>query len=402
MTPRRAATLRDASTLYFIATQYLGAFNDNIFKQLMLLLAVFATGSDQQSLASMMFSLPFILFSGAAGQLAERYPKTTVMRASKWGELVIMGAGCVGFYLGSFPFLLVVLFAMGTQSAFFGPAKYGVIPELVEDRILLAANGVIQMTTFAAVIFGTAVAGYLMKYARGHLHLAGLCCVVVAVAGIACVYRIAPRQANRPRLRIEFNPFGPVWKTLGTMAQDRVLFLVLLASSYFWFSGTMVIQVVNNYGRFLLHLGPEKISMMLVSLAVGIMIGCLMCAPIERRLGKKTTVVAGALGVAATESLLFFYGLPLPLIHLLLWASGFAAGIFYVPLATLLQARPPLGEKGEVLAAMNFVNFVAMFGAGALWFLLMALGVSSHVVWLLLAGGLLAVLGTLAPKLRAL
>jgi len=400
MTPTPSPTLRDSSTVFFIVTQYLGAFNDNIFKQLMLLLAVFATGNDQQSLASMMFSLPFILFSGYAGQFAERYPKTTVMRWSKVGELIIMVAGCVGFYLGNFSVLLVVLFVMGTQSAFFGPSKYGVIPELVQEKVLLAANGIIQMTTFAAVIFGTALAGYLMKFYQGSLHFACLFCVVVALVGIWTVFHIIPREANRPQIMIEKNPFGRVWMTLKEMVSDRMLFLVLLASSYFWFSGTMVIQVVNNYGRYLLHLGPEKISLLLVSMAIGIMLGCLSCDPIKRICGTKWTVILGAFGVAAAESMLVFYSMPLIAIHVLLVCSGFAAGVFYVPLATLLQSRPPTGKKGEVLAAMNFVNFVAMFGSGALWFVIMAAGVSSHHVWLFLAAGMLAMVGFLGPKLR--
>src|SRR5687768_11130244 len=160
---------RDRSFWGMTATQLLGAFNDNLFKQLMLLLAIpvgaaAAQKADEQGLATMIFSLPFVLFSGFAGYLSDRHSKRNVIVACKLAEIGIMLLGMIGFLaygMTGYSGLLVVLFLMGTHSAFFGPGKYGILPELFREHDLPKANGVILMTTFLAIIFGTASAGLM-------------------------------------------------------------------------------------------------------------------------------------------------------------------------------------------------------------------------------------------------
>src|SRR6185369_16783156 len=190
---------RDRSFWGMTATQFFGAFNDNLFKQLMLLLAIpvgaaAARKADEQGLATMLFSLPFVLFSGFAGYLSDRYSKRTMIVACKVAEIGIMLLGMIGFlaygttgYRG----LLVVLFLMGTHSAFFGPGKYGILPELFREEDLPRANGVILMTTFLAIIFGTASAGFLgdlLYNAAGQrvperLWIGSLFCIGIAACG---------------------------------------------------------------------------------------------------------------------------------------------------------------------------------------------------------------------------
>ncbi len=399
--PPPSDSLKDRSFVLFTATQYLGAFNDNIFKQVILLLAA-KSAVDRQGLATMVFSLPFLLFSGYAGQLSERFPKTSVMRLSKVGEALIMILGGIGFYLGDIYFLFAILFLMGAQSAFFGPSKYGVIPELIAERRLVPANGVVYMTTFAAIITGLALAGFLAEIFAGRLHYASGVCMAVAALGIVTVYLIAPRVANRPELKLSANPFGSVWVSVKEMAADKPLFYALIAHSYFWFSGTIVTVTVNNYGLNLLGLDKIQVSLMLVTMTVGIMVGCLSTAPIERRIGSKNTIVTGAFGVAIAEFFLFFHLMPFPMIHGLLFISGACAGYYFVPVAAFLQARPALGRKGEVLAAVNFCSFVGMLLAGITWEIMMRLGMPANYAWWFLSGGLFLMIAAMWPQLKAI
>src|SRR5438874_6350049 len=218
----RPLLFRDRSFWGMTATQFLGAFNDNLFKQLMLLLAIpvgaaATQKADQQGLATMIFSLPFVLFSGFAGFLSDRYSKRTMIVACKVAEIGIMLLGMLAFLAygtTSYRGLLVVLFLMGTHSAFFGPGKYGILPELFREEDLPRANGVILMTTFLAIIFGTASAGLLgdlLYNAAGQrvperLWIGSLFCVGIAVLGTITSLLVRPFPAAVPGL--SFQPSG--------------------------------------------------------------------------------------------------------------------------------------------------------------------------------------------------
>lgn len=395
-----ASTLATRSFSSFTLTQFLGAFNDNIFKQMILLFSLLYLDVDRQGLATVIFALPFILFSGNAGQLAERYAKTQIMRLSKVGELIIMALAVIGFAMKSEAILLSTLFLMGAQSAYFGPAKYGVIPELVEDRILVNANGVVQMSTFLAIILGQALAGWILKTYETKLHLGALYCVGIAMLGIAAVYLIRSTVANKPDMKMWLNPFSRVMVTLGEIRKDPPLFMALIAGCFFFFSGALVQLTINNYGIEILDIGPTGTSIMLVILSVGIMVGCLSAGPLLHKISGKWTIFIGAIGVCLCEFGLYFYQLPLSGLHILLGFAGFFTGLYYVPIATFMQSRPALGKKGEILAAVNFTNFVAIFMAGGTWQLLMATGVSAHYVWWILSGTLAVLLVIMFPQLK--
>lgn len=387
---------------FFSLTQFLGSFNDNIYKQLVLLLALSQTQTDRQGLVVMIFALPFLLFSGMAGQWSEARSKTKVMRITKLGEIVIMALGSLGFWLGSLPILLGVLFLMGAQSAFFSPAKDGIIPELVAERLLVAANGLVQMLTFLAVILGIFLAGHLMGWFAETIHYAGLFCILVAIAGVASIYAIPPTQANRPKLKLTRHPFQRLRLSLAMIYRDPGLWVALVASSFFWFSGGMVTQIVNHYGMKLLALGEIGTSKMLAAIAAGIMAGCLLANPIQKRIGNRNTVILGGLGVTLSEGLLYFHTLPLPLLLVLMTMAGLFTGLYYVPLAAFLQERPPWGAKGEVLAAVNFCKQLGILLSGAAWFIGMAIAIPANITWWLLAGSLVCLLVWMAPQLRQL
>ncbi|HPB99584.1 MAG TPA: MFS transporter, partial [Polyangiaceae bacterium] len=219
-----------------VATQFFGAFNDNLFKQLILFLAAreLFPGQDKQGIAFAVFSLPFVLFSGVAGDLSERFSKRTIIVLMKVAEIGIMLAGAVALQQRAWTAMLVVLFIMGAQSAFFGPSKYGIIPELVGKQRLLSANGIISMTTFLSILLGQAAAGPLLDRYGQQLWITGAWCVGVAVVGTGVALLIRPLPALRPTMPIRKNPFGSVIDGFRQLRSDPRVIHVLLLNSLFW------------------------------------------------------------------------------------------------------------------------------------------------------------------------
>ena len=402
MTPLPADTLKTRSFGWFTLTQGLGAFNDNVFKQIMLLMAAAGTDTDKQGLVVIVFTLPFMFFSGYGGQLSEIFGKTTILRATKLMELVIMAAATVGFLLGSTPLLLIMLFLMGAQTALFQPAKYGIIPELVKERLLVPANGIVQVCYLAAITLGIAMGGALKQQFSGSLYQAMLTCVVIAIIGYLTVLGIRTRAANLPGTRFDPHPFRRLGVSFKAIFQDGPLTMATLAFAYFYFSGTVVTNLVNNYGLRLLGLNDQRTSLMLAFLTLGIIAGSLLAGPLCLNFGRKRTILTGAVGVVAVKSLMFFHMLPLSVLHGILLLAGVFSSLYFIPISAFLQARPPMGRKGEILAAVNFTNYTGILLAALFWQGLMLAGLPAPYVWLLLAGGLVLLLTRLWPRLEAL
>jgi len=371
------------------ATQFFGAFNDNLFKQLLLLLFVavpVAAGSqgkerDLQWLGLLMFSLPFILFSGYAGYLSDRWSKHRVILAAKVAEIVIMAAGVAGFFWyaqsGLVPVVMAalcgILFLMGSQSAFFGPGKYGILPEMLRERDLPAANGIVLMTTFLAIIFGSAVAGKLMDWWGGQLWLAGLVCVGIAALGtvMALAIRRVPRSAPQLEFRWEMVAIPRVMRHL--LAQDAPLRRALIVSIVFWLTAAIVQPAVNALGRLQLGLNYEKTSYLVTIISLGIAIGSAIAGAVARGRMRAPVQRAGAWGMVAFLLLMAARGGPNQ--HLLgFWGSlavlcilGMFTGMFAVPLQVFLQTRPPEGLKGRMIATQNLLNWIGIFASSGIY-----------------------------------
>lgn len=373
--------LRDRSFWGMTATQFLGAFNDNVFKQLLLLLAVpvgasAVTESDEQGLATRVFSIPFILFSGYAGYLSDRFSKRRVIVLAKVAEIVIMLLGLIGFLafdLVGYKGLLVVLFLMGTHSAFFGPGKYGILPEMLAERDLPRANGIILMTTFLAIIFGTAAAGVVGDLPTDSLWYGSLFCVVIAVLGTSTSLLIRPLPAAQPNLPFTWDSLAIPMDIARLLRVDRPLLLALLASCLFWLVSGIAIQAVNSLGLVQLELNKTQTSLMTAMIGLGIAIGAVvagrLCAGRADfrvvRLGAWGLVLClGALSISRPggQHLLGYYG-SLPTLALL----GASAGFFAIPVQVFLQTRAPAGLKGRMIATMNITNFIAIWLAGYLY-----------------------------------
>lgn len=390
---------RDRSFFGITATQFLGAFNDNFYKQLMLLLAipVVPGALDQQQVATIVFALPFVLFSGIAGHLSDKYSKSRVIVLAKAAEIGIMGLGLIGFLMygaTGYRGLLAVLFLMGIHSAFFGPSKYGILPELFPSKDLPKANGIILMTTFLAIIFGTVSAGFLgdllvepgqsLVDAAPQLWIGSMICIGIAVAGTWTSLWIRPVPACHPSLVLKPDSWAVSRTTIKLLIHDRPLVGAVLATSVFWLVSGIAMQAVNNFGRTQLKCSMLETSIMTACIGIGIALGSVLAGRFSRGsydtrivrwgiCGIFSTLVLMAVSLPSTQSggsqhFLGYHG-SLPVLVML----GIAAGLFAIPLQVFLQSRPPENQKGRMIAAMNLANYVAILLSGVTYGLLDAI-----------------------------
>lgn len=292
-----------------IATQFLGAFNDNLFKQLVLLLcveeAIRDRSRDYQGLATILFAAPFILFSGFAGFLADRYSKRQTVVLCKVAEVLVMLGGMAAFAWGSLSWLLAVLFLMGTHSAFFGPAKYGILPEMLRHRDLPRANGIMLMTTFLAIILGFSGAGILKDWLVGRLAIASAVCALIAVVGTLTAMLVRRTPVAHPGLRFEISSLAINADTRRAIGADRVLLRALLATSLFWLVGGIVYPpAVNAVGKLQLRLPDTQIGLLAACTGVGIAIGCVAAGRLSHQRVDPRLVRAGAWGLVAVLAVL--------------------------------------------------------------------------------------------------
>jgi MFS family permease len=391
--------MRDRSFWGMTATQFLGAFNDNLFKQLLLLLSVPAAaaansagassatgGEDLQWVAMFVFALPFVMFSGFAGFLSDRHSKRTVIVLSKVAEIVVMLLGMAAFAAYATSGLtgaLVVLFLMGAQSAFFGPGKYGILPEMLRERDLPRANGFFLMTTFLAIIIGTALAGPMKFWFGDRLWMASLACVAIAVFGTLTTLPVRRVPAALPGLRFQRSALAVPSDMLRLLVTDRPLLAALMASCMFWMIGGVVQPAVNALAKIQFRqdqLLPGQMnadiaaSLMNAGIAVGIATGCMTAGMISRGRVDTRFVRVAAWGMfacllllavpgAGRSQLLGFGGSVLVLVLL-----GLFAGMFAVPIQVFLQSRPPDDKKGRMIATMNLANWIAILMSAGLYF----------------------------------
>ena len=379
--------MHDRSFQGMVTTQFLGAFNDNLFKQLVLLICVDAAqqmkSSDvYQPVAQALFAVPFVLFSGFAGYLSDRLSKRQIVVFCKCVEIGVMLAGMAVFLLTrssldpALALLLCVLTLMGTQSAFFGPAKYGILPELLPERNLPAANGIIQMTTFLAIIFGTAAAGYGKDLLQGRLWLISVGCLVIAVLGTLTSLLIRPTSPAQPTLKFDRSSLLVNRDTWQMLISDRTLFGVLMVSSLFWMIGGVLLPAVNAFGKNQLEIGDSRTSIMSASIGFGIAAGCALAGKLSQSRIRFELVTVGSWGLVFGLCCLVGLGwgrfelFPVEWIAwLVLIELGISAGLFVVPLQVFMQTRPPVEQKGRMIGAMNLINWIAILAASAFYYL---------------------------------
>lgn len=394
------------------ATQFLGAFNDNLFKQLVLLLSIAAVGvagvSDRQGLAMFIFTVPFLAFTGYAGYLADRWPKRTIVVACKVAEIGGMALGAGAFALfesnGQIWPLYAVLFLMGAHSAFFGPSKYGILPEMLRPSDLPRANGLLLMSTFLAIIFGTVVAGVLLRFFGDRLWVASVSCMSVAVAGMLTALLVRRVPPANPQLKFELAAITVPHDMRALLRLDRPLLVALVVSSVFWLLAGMVPAAVNALGKIELQVGDAWTSVLTGAIGIGIAIGCVIGGIVSRgqvdfrlvRFGSFGMLLCLALmSVPAAGNAAALHQADGTLEHLpriaesaqwlgftgslpVLLALGAFTGMFAVPLQVFMQCRPPDGKKGRMIAVMNQANWIGV---------LISAGLYQVLAWLIEACG---------------
>jgi acyl-[acyl-carrier-protein]-phospholipid O-acyltransferase / long-chain-fatty-acid--[acyl-carrier-protein] ligase len=367
-----AALLRDGGFQSFLWTQFLGAFNDNVYKMIVSVGAVALAanqllGSRYLAIAGAVFVLPFLLFAGYAGQLADRFSKTRVLQITNAFEIAIMGVGMVALYARGIRLLLVVLFLLAAQANFFSPAKYGILPEMLTESQLTRANGLVELTTFTAIVLGTSAGSFLFALWNGDPLALGAVLLAIAVIGSLMSLFIPKVLASGSRLPMRWNPFGEVWTGFKHIYRDRPLWLTVAGISYFWFAGALFQMTVILIGSDSLHLSETRTGLLVTALAVGIGAGSIAAGWLSGDAVELGLVPcgAGSLGLCSI-GLGFAHSFTASLI----WLAGaaFAGGLFIVPLNAFLQDRAEPQEKGRLLATNNFVNMIGVvLASGALY-----------------------------------
>jgi acyl-[acyl-carrier-protein]-phospholipid O-acyltransferase/long-chain-fatty-acid--[acyl-carrier-protein] ligase len=366
-----------------LITQLLGAANDNLFKttvSLIVLKSVMLDGGGifYLSLTAALFILPYILFSGFAGYLSDRYSKSRIIQGMKALEVLIMIFAALSFSLGNNWLLIIIVFLMGMQSALLSPAKYSILPEILAPSDLSKGNGYLELVTFSGIIIGTAATGLLFLTDLNP----GLFNVLVAVAGLSCSFFIPYTVAEDKAAFFSLSPVAPHRKYLAEIFAHRGLSLTVIGLTLFWFLGALFQLNILLFAEQALQLGETKTSLLLALLGVGIGTGSVVAGKASEGKVELGLVPLGALGMTVLCVLLGVLPLQFYLAGFLILGLGVSGGFFSVPILAYLQANSPAENRGGYIAASNFLSFVGMFFSSVLfWFLSELLGLSSQVVF---------------------
>lgn len=409
----------------FFATQFLGAFNDNVFKNALLILIAFqvaGVGSSDSNtlinLAAGIFILPFFLFSASAGQLADKYEKSFLIRLIKLFEISIMICAAVGLYLRSVPFLIGVLFLMGTQSALFGPVKYGILPQLLGDDELIGGNGLVGMGTFMAILLGTMAGGLLVGIPDGGTIAVGMIVVTVACMGYWVSRSIPPVPTVDPGLKVNWNALTETWRIIQFTRQSRTVFLSVIGISWFWFFGATYLAQFPNFTRVVLHGNEQVVTLLLALFSVGVGVGSLFCERLSGRMVELGLVPFGSIGLTVFGIDIFFAvpdaaaGELVGAIQFLQapgsWRVsadviliGLFGGFYVVPLYALVQQRSKASHRSRIIAGNNVLNALFMLMSAVMAISVLAAGFSIPELFLLTAvlNGLVAIyIYTVVPE----
>lgn len=401
------ALLRTRRFLPLFVTQTAGALNDNLVKNAIAILALISMADDGASFIAILggvFIAPYILFSGLAGQLADARDKARLIRWNKGFEVVLMAGAATGFALGSFPVLVAVLFGLGLQATLFSPLKYGLLPQHLEERELVAGNGLIEAGTFSGILVGTILGGALIGLTAGAVWVGGLGMVLAAI-GLAAAMRIPAAPAQAPDLRVDPNIIRSTGALVAQARRNRPVWLSALGLSWFWSLGATVIAALPVIAHTALRGEPAVATLLLTVFAVGVGAGSVLCAKLLKGEVSARYVPFAAIGisVAAIDMALACFaieagnGLPTPLTvlgsvqgwrlmaDLLLLAV--CGGLYSVPLYAVIQDRSGHDATSRMIAANNVLNAIAMVASALVTGLLLQQGVSFE--WILIGTAVL-------------
>ena len=362
-------------------TQFLGTFNDSLFKNALVVGVAFQLSDDPGSkeflvnAATGVLILPFFLFSAVAGELADQHDKARLTRRLKVVELVVMLVGAAGFFLSSLPLLFTTLFCMGAQSAFFGPIKYGILPQHLEEDELVAGNGLVEAGTFAGVLLGTLAGGLLIGIPQGVFAVTAAT-LAIAALGIVASRSIPEAPPSDPSFRARLDPIRTTASCLRDAAKVKPVWLSILALSWFWFFGALILAQLPLLAKDVLLSDEQTVTWLLAVFSVGVGIGSLSAEKITGGRVELAMVPLAGVGIGLFALDLGLWtetaSAPAPRLFVDLFMVGACGGLFAVPLYAVMQKQAPAKARSRVIAANNVVNAVFMVGAAVF-----ALGVRS-------------------------
>ncbi|MFC4259987.1 MFS transporter [Marinobacter lacisalsi] len=399
--------LSERRFLPFFLTQFAGAFNDNLFKNALLLIVTYSAAGLLgmpldviTNLAAMLFILPFFLFSGIAGQVADRYEKSSVIRWIKLAEVVIMGLAAIGLWYGWYEVLLLLLFLTGTQSAFFGPVKYAILPQVLKDKELVGGNALVETGTFVAILLGTLVAGVMMKWPQAQ-QLVAVAVALLAVAGLISALLIPKAPAAAPDLKVSLHPLRETWKLMAIARENHNVFLSILAISWFWFLGAAYLTQFPSFAKSDLMGDETVVTLLLAIFTIGVAAGSIACERLSGHRIELGIVPIGSLGLSlfGLDLYLNMPEQPIPSdwwmiltdayyrqVAIDLLAIGIFGGLFIVPLYAFVQRETAPDKRARVIAALNVFNALFMVASALLGILMLGLfGLSIPEFFLVLA-----------------
>ncbi len=355
----------------FVAAQAIGSFNDNCFKTYIALLAVAQNPDKAAALiaaAGALFILPFLFLSTFAGDLADRYPKARLVVWFKAIEVVLLLLAIPALVFMHYPSLLAIIFLLGAHSALFGPVKLSIAPELVGENELSDANGIMQATTFGAIVLGTAVASELAARFADHPAMSAAALTVLAVAGLIAARLVPESPAARPDAPLSLDPISSTRANLKELATMPGVQAATFAAAFFWFLGALFQMNLLVYGTRLMHLSEAACGRFQVVLALGIGAGSLIAGRLSRGHVELGLVPLGGIGLVLFGfDLGFAFRSPSRVIFDLAML-GVSAGFYAVPLQAFIQQRSPAAERGRIAATGNVLCFTAiLIASAALW-----------------------------------
>ena len=395
----------------FFWTQFFGALNDNFMKNALVLIVaykgvqIFGMASNQLvSFASGIFILPFFLFSPIAGQLADKFEKSLLIRYTKLIELAIMIFAGFGFYFNSFKLLMLVLFLMGTQSAFFGPLKYSIIPQLLPEEKLTSGTAYVELGTFVAILVGLILGGWVTSTESG-ASLVGIGLVGVSFIGYIFSRNIKQVEIGQKNLKLEWNPIpsmGKMWKIINS---QKAVVNSVLAISWFWFFGAGILTILPVFCKETLSASQDVVTLFMALFTIGIAAGSLLSEKLSFGRVEIGLVPIGSIGMTLFLGDIYWTSLSIPdptdkmgigVIELLVQPHGLRiaidlfilsifGGIFIVPLYTLIQQRSDDKVRSQVIAGNNVLNALFMVVASLMIIGLYGLGLSHPEVFLVFA-----------------
>ena len=393
--------LKTRRFLPLFLTQFLGAFNDNVFKNALVIWIAFQAttvmglSSEQAVIACQgIFIFPYFLFSATAGQLADKYEKSKLVQITKVCEIIFMTIAAIGFLMGWIGFLVFVLFLMGFQATFFGPLKYSILPQHLAEDELVGGNALIESGTFLAILIGTLCGGVGIALKPHGPFVVAVSIVALSILGWLTSRKVPHAAAADPSLQVEWNPVRPTIQILGMARKNRPVFLSIMGISWFWFFGGAFLSLLPNYCKNVLHGDEHLVTLFLALFSIGIGFGSVLCERISGKRLELGLVPFGSIGMTVFALDLFLVGSPqwtvfysasgIRILVDLFFISVFS-GFFTVPLYTVIQERSENTVRSRIIAANNILNALFMVVSALMLGVLLAVHVTIPELFLVLA-----------------